>query len=141
MIHVEKQVEKNVAEKEVKQKVPAPKKVEKPVEKDAPKKVDTSAKKSVPKKETESEDKFNGLHAYAVVVRTSNKVAPNITQNAIVTARTEETAKNRVQKDYSNLQIVSIKRIPDEEGHKILKRVRNKAGIFFDENGPTLNKK
>ena len=141
MIHVEKKVEKNVVEKEVNQTVIEPTKVEKPVKKETSKKVNTLVKKHVPKKEPEIVDKFNGLHAYALVVKTTDKVAPNIQQNAIVTARTEETAKNRVQKEYPSLQIVSIKRIPNEKGHEILTRVHNKAGVFFDENGHTLLKK
>ena len=127
MIHVEKK-----KEKEIKQTVAEQKKVETPIKKESAKKVEQSVKNSVPKKEVESEDKFNGLHAYALVIRGKFQ-AISATKNVIVTARTEETAKNRVKKEYPEATIVSIKRIPDEEGHKILKRVRNKAGIFFEE--------
>ncbi len=127
MIHVEKK-----KEKEIKQTVAEQKKVETPIKKESAKKVEQSVKNSVSKKEVEPEDKFNGLHAYALVIRGKFQ-AISATKNAIVTARTEETAKNRVKKEYPETTIVSIKRIPDEEGHKILKRVRNKAGIFFEE--------
>lgn len=126
MIHVEKKSKKEEPKKVEETKVVKTEKVEPPKKKVEP------PKKPIPKKEPELVDKYNGLHAYALVVR-GKFHAVNDTKNAIVTARTEETAKNRVKKEYPDAVIVSIKRIPDEDGHKILKRVRNKAGIFFDE--------
>ena len=133
MIHVEKTVEKKEnkskvidtpTEETIKEvKVKEEKVIEKPI------------KKPIQKKEKEVVDKYNGLHAYALTAMPNNvqNGVSNIAQHAIVVARTEETAKNRIQKEYPNLKIMSLKRIPDVEGHKILKRVRNKAGIFFEE--------
>ena len=123
MIHVEKKVETP----EVKQPKLESKKVETPVKADVSKPIQTQ------KKVVTEEDSYNGLHAYAVVIQKKEKVSNTVQQTAIVTARTEATAKNRLQKEYPNVYIISIKAIADEKGHEILKRVKNKAGIFFDD--------
>lgn len=118
MLHVKKEEKKEV--KQVEQKVV------KPVEKE---KVNPKVEKNV-KPEPEKEEKYNGLHAYELLYFTNKDHLQGATQQrAYVVARTEESAKNRVETEFSMWKIVRLTRIKDEEGHKIISKVK-KAGVF-----------
>lgn len=118
MLHVKKEEKKEVQQPE--------KKIVKPVEE---KKVAPKVEKKV-KPEPEKEEKYNGLHAYEVVYFTNKEHTQGaVQQRAYVVARTEESAKNRVESEYSMWKIVRLTRIKDEEGHKIISKVK-KAGVF-----------
>ena len=122
MIHVKKTSMKKEVEKLVEKK--ANEKVVESVSETTDVKAEETEKRVKEKKEPIIEERYNGLHAYTLTY-----MQKNVAKKAFVIARTEETAKNRVKNELSDITQVILKRIPDEEGHKIIKKAR-KAGIF-----------
>ena len=121
MIHVKKTTMKKEAEKLVEKKVTEP--VAKSVAPTKEEKI-VESKPTKEKKEVVTEETYNGLHAYSLTY-----MQKNVVKKAFVIARTEKSALHRVNNELSGISNVQIKRIADDEGHKIIKKA-GKAGIF-----------